>query len=459
MSGGYSESFDPRTWDLGLQAHPASASSPKAGAGLLASIARGENRMALAIGVSLLVIVAGGVAALMSQTSEAPTQGDVVVSDDAVGIPARPAPEPLRDGEARRTLVLASVTDLAPALVAYGIESADAALAQAAAAGAIVAGGELRAELTLADTDGRKTISRLEVSNPDGSGVVVTPGAGGRYAAEQLAAQLVQRVVVRSGRMDADSFYSSAVAAGITDSLIPVFAAALAFDFDFQREVGVGDAFEAAFSQDFNAQGDPVGPPDLLYASLTTAAKSAAVYHFDGAPEGGQWFDGSGRSIVRSLMRTPVDGARVSSRFGFRRHPILGFQKLHRGTDFAAPTGTPIFASGNAVVTWSGMKGANGNLVVLRHDNGWQTYYLHQDRILPQVTVGARVMQGQHIGDVGTTGRSTGPHLHYEVHIGNAPVDPQTIQVDEGKTLSGSQLIAFGKVRDRIDLSRATPSQ
>src|SRR5690606_25925726 len=136
-------------------------------------------------------------------------------------------------------------------------------------------------------------------------------------------------------------------------------------------------------------------------------------------PEGEEpgWFDGNGRSIVRAFMRTPIDGARVSSSFGYRKHPILGYQKLHRGVDFAAPIGTPIYAAGDATVEFAGPKGPNGNFVALRHDNGWRTLYLHMNAFGEGIVAGARVRQGQRVGEVGTTGRSTGPHLHYEVHI------------------------------------------
>jgi murein DD-endopeptidase MepM/ murein hydrolase activator NlpD len=153
-------------------------------------------------------------------------------------------------------------------------------------------------------------------------------------------------------------------------------------------------------------------------------------------------------------MRTPVDGARVSSNFGYRTHPILGYQKLHRGVDFAAPTGTPIFAAGDALVEFAAMKGANGNFVSLRHDNGWRTLYLHLNAFGPGVVAGARLRQGQPLGEVGTTGRSTGPHLHYEVHIDGQAVDPMTVQVGEGRTLTGPKLEAFRKARDQIDQVR-----
>ncbi len=359
------------------------------------------------------------------------------------------------EGGLRRRLVLASLGDLLPALRANGIAPDDAAAIEAAARPGLPATGELRAAMVLTNGDGPVRLLRLEVSNPDSSGIVLTRGAGGAYALSKVAAQLSTRVVVRRGRLDGKSFYSSAVAVGITDSLIPGFARALAFDFDFQREIGPGDAFEAAFEQRVNADGEPVGPPDLLYAALTTSAKSVAVYRFAPPGEAADWFDSSGRSIIRALMRTPVDGARVSSGFGMREHPVLGFQKLHRGTDFAAPTGTPIFAAGSGVIEFAAPKGANGNFVRLRHDNGWETLYLHMNAFAPGLAAGQRVVQGQAIGEVGTTGRSTGPHLHYEVHIDGAPVDPQSIVTEQGKTLSGPALVAFEATRDRIDVARA----
>jgi murein DD-endopeptidase MepM/ murein hydrolase activator NlpD len=194
-----------------------------------------------------------------------------------------------------------------------------------------------------------------------------------------------------------------------------------------------------------------------LFASIVTAKKSRALYWFKDKDEGG-WFDGNGVSTVRALMRTPVDGARVSSQFGMRQHPVLGFQKLHKGTDFAAPVGTPIFASGAATVEFAGEKGPNGNFIKLRHQNGWETLYLHLDRIDPAVSAGKTVAQGQTIGTVGTTGRSTGPHLHYEVHINDAPVDPQAIEMESARQLAGAARTAFIAERDRIDVARAAGS-
>ena len=258
--------------------------------------------------------------------------------------------------------------------------------------------------------------------------------------------------------MDAESFYTSAVSAGLADALIPDFFQAFVYDFDFQREIEPGAVFEAAIGETLNDQGQALGARRLLYAAMTTSKKAVALYRF--TPKGAAaddpgWYDGSGRSIRRGLMRTPIEGARVSSSFGWRVHPILGFEKLHTGTDFAAPIGTPIYAAGDGLVEWASMKGPNGNLTILKHDNGWETYYLHQNAYAPGVAVGARVRQGQTIGWVGVTGRSTGPHLHYELHIDGKPVDAMAQPLDAGVALTGAQIAAFVQQRDAIDKLRA----
>ncbi len=446
------DSYDPRTWLKGWEPSARVAAATKAPAVALPSLPGlptmgGDRRMTMALAGSAVILIVGALAAHFSR----PAGGPVAAGSEIAATPDAPPPIP----RIRRTLVLSGSADLADALLSSGIARSAAEGAAAAARTALQPTGEIRAVLTVTKVDGVTTLERLEASNPDSSGVVVSPAANGSFAASAVAAQLSSKIIVRRGTMDGDSFYSSAVAAGITDSLIPDFAKALAFDFDFQREVHAGDAFEAAFDQPVDSAGQPVGAPKLLYASLSSQTKSAAVYAFAGKDGKLEWFDGSGRSIIRALMRTPVDGARVSSTFGMRVHPVLGYMKLHKGTDFAAPIGTPIYAAGNGTVTWSGMKGPNGNLVIIHHDNGWLTYYLHQNRILPQITVGARVVQGQQIGEIGTTGRSTGPHLHYEVHINDEPVDSMSIKTESGETLSGKALIDFGKERDRIDVSRA----
>jgi murein DD-endopeptidase MepM/ murein hydrolase activator NlpD len=444
-----SDSFDPRQWsntrDPPVRAAPGS-SAPPPNPAKVARIAP-----VLSYGMSAALLLSGLVIEkLWVSGGKAPGASPVHLQQShSVASAATP-------GLTHRILNLQHPADLRDALQANGVAASDAAAAtQAALDGLGNSDKELRAAITLTDLGTSNRLDRIEASFFDSSGAVVTRGTDGRFTASRVAATLSTVIKVARGEMDANNFYSSAVAAGVTDSLIPDFAKAFTFDFDFQREINPGDVFEAAFEQSVNAENQPVGPPRLIYASLTTAAKSRALYHFQAKGQDPGWFDGNGRSIVRSLMRTPIEGARVSSGFGWRLHPVLGFMKLHKGTDFAAPIGTPIYAAGAGKVVWAQMKGPNGNLCIVQHDNGWQTFYLHMNRYAPGIVAGVRVTQGQQVGEVGTTGRSTGPHLHYEVHVDGQPVDPQSIKTEEGHTLSGDVLRAFFKERDRIDVARA----
>lgn len=351
----------------------------------------------------------------------------------------------------RRSLVVPSLDELDSTLIAFGIARSDA---EQAVRLVRLPAGETRLDLAFTPARGGARLRELTARKADGGGVLLTAGAPGRFTATSLAAHLSRQLRFVRGELDGQSFYSSAVAAGINDVLVGEFANAFRYDFDMQREVAEGDVFEAGFEQQITEQGEPVGLPVLVYASLSTSAKARALYRFQPGKAAAEWVDASGRSSRRSLMRTPVEAARISSGFGMRDHPILGFAKMHKGTDFAAPTGTPIFAAGDAVVEFAGPKGPNGNFVKLRHDNGWETLYLHMNRIWEGVAAGVRVGQGQQIGEVGTTGRSTGPHLHYEVHIAGSPVDPLSIETGGGRTLTGGALAAFRRVRDKVDAGR-----
>ena len=453
-------SFDPRTWTAGSAALPAQgrigrsdAPTPAADQPPSASSAR-RPPVALAGAAAAAIILAGAsVSWLMrdhAPVPEVPRAASTIVPSS----PSGPAVD-----ASRRTLVILGLGDLARTLASSGVAADQVRDAVSAANGVAALNGEegeIRLVLDLVGAAPPMKLTRMEATRGDGTGIALTARPAGGYAAQPLASRLTRRVKVVRGEMDATSFYNAAVAAGITDSLISDFANAFSFDFDFQREIHPGDVFEAAFEQPVNPEGREVGAPSLIYASINTPAKSKALYRFlaPGETEAG-WYDGNGRSIVRALMRTPVDGARISSQFGMRMHPVLGFAKMHSGTDFAAPTGTPIYAAGDGVVEWAAMKGPNGNLTILLHDNGWETYYLHQSRFMPGVVPGSRVRQGQMIGAVGTTGRSTGPHLHYEVHVAKKPVDPLGLDYGTGRSLSKGALAAFTKERDRIDAVRA----
>jgi len=356
----------------------------------------------------------------------------------------------------KRILNLGSPFELESALTANGVNPADARAASGVATAALGQRlAEVRAEFYL---DGSE-LQRLELSFLDSSGAVVSRQADGRYLAKTVEASLSTQILMRKGEMNDVDFYSAAVAAGITDSLIPTFAQAFVYDFNFQTEISTGDVFEAVFEQHLNTAKQPVGPPRLLYASMTTPTKSRALYRFQPARGEEGWFDGNGRSVRRSFMRTPVEGARITSRFGLRFHPTLHFTRLHGGIDLAAPIGTPIYASANGIITSVSPSGCAGNMVIMRHDNGWETRYFHLKSYAPDLVPGLRVAQGHVLGGVGITGTcTTGPHLHYEVHINGEKVNPEAIPTEEGLRLTGEILAAFIKERDRIDLARANRS-
>ncbi len=401
-------------------------------------------RSRIALGVGIAIAVAGAIAAVSSRPVTPPPP--------AVAAPATAS----RTASESRTLIVPTIADLAPTFAASGLSSADTQAAVRAIGKTLGATtGDIRLAFTLDHADAATRLAGLTATRTDGSGIKLAPRTGGGFVATAIAADLRRQTHFVRGELDGESFYSSAVAAGVSDVLVGPFVNAFRYDFDMQREVARGDVFEAGFEQRFTADGDPVGTPVLVYASLATSAKSRALYRY-GAPGDAEaeWFDSSGRSSRKSLMRTPVEAARISSGFGMRGHPILGFVKMHKGTDFAAPTGTPIYAAGDAVVTFAGPKGPNGNFVRLHHANGWDTLYLHMNRIAAGLMPGLKVAQGQQIGEVGTTGRSTGPHLHYEVHIDGQPVDPMSIEVGGGRTLAGAALKQFRTLRDRVDAAR-----
>lgn len=360
--------------------------------------------------------------------------------------------------ESQLILNLGGSGSLESALLANRVPVEDARAASVAALGALGARqGEIRAVIYLDRAAGEFHLARLEVTFPDSSGAIVTRGAEGDYTAQTMAASLRPQIVVRRGEINDADFYSSAVAAGVTDSLIQTFAQAFVYDFNFQTEIAKGDVFEAAFEQDVNVNEQPVGPPRLLYASMTTSTKFRKLYRFQTGDGEYGWFDGNGRSVKRSFMRTPVDGARITSRFGMRFHPTLHYTRLHGGIDMAAPIGTPVYASAGGVVLAEGPSGGcNGNVVKLKHDNGWATHYLHLHQVAADIAVGQRVEQGSPLGGVGMTGNCvTGPHLHYEVVINGEKVDPETIPTEQGDALKGSELAAFIAERDRIDQAKS----
>jgi murein DD-endopeptidase MepM/ murein hydrolase activator NlpD len=283
--------------------------------------------------------------------------------------------------------------------------------------------------------------------------ITVRRTSDGKFTAAEKIHKLEPEAKVVRGIVDS-SLYLAATAAGVPENVTTEMIRMFSYDVDFQREVQQGDAFEIVFYRYFDIYGEPVKEGEIYFGELRLSGKSTALYRFSD-DEGTDYYSPNGTSAKRFLYRTPIDGARISSGFGKRRHPILGYNKMHKGVDFAAPTGTPIMAAGNGVIELAGKNGSYGNYVRIRHSNGYKTAYAHLSRFGAGIKKGQDVRQGHIIGYVGTTGRSTGPHLHYEVLVNDNQVDPKTIKVATGRTLKGEELKLFAAEQERINLLRA----
>lgn len=273
-----------------------------------------------------------------------------------------------------------------------------------------------------------------------------------RFESYSAKSRLVHEQTLGAGTIGS-SLYVDAVATGVPVPVVVELIRAMSFDVDFQRDIQPQDRFEVLYDRIRDADGALVGAGDVIYASLTLSGKPLAIYRFRMDDDTFDYFNAKGESTRKALMRTPIDGARLSSRFGRRRHPILGYTRMHRGIDFAAPTGTPIMAAGRGVVTEARWNGSYGRYVRIRHNATFSTAYAHLSRLAKGVRRGARVSQGQIIGYVGTTGQSTGPHLHYEVLRNNRQVNPLALKLPTGKKLGGAELETFLAARAEIDAS------
>ena len=248
-----------------------------------------------------------------------------------------------------------------------------------------------------------------------------------------------------------NNLYSSAINAGVEPNIIVEFARIYGFEVDFQRDIRKGDWFEILYEkfEDDNNKVRDTGK--IIYASMYVNGEEINLYNFKDKNEE-EYYDIKGKSITKSLMKTPINGARLSSSYGMRKHPILGYNKMHRGTDFAAPSGTPIMASGSGTVTRARWCGGGGNCVKIKHNSTYETIYAHMKAFAKGIKEGRKVRQGQIIGYVGSTGMSTGPHLQYEVVVNGKKVNSQRLKLPSGKTLKGTAREKFEMERIKIDL-------
>ena len=264
----------------------------------------------------------------------------------------------------------------------------------------------------------------------------------------------LKQVIVFKEAEITSSLYSSAVDIGIQPNVIIDFARIYGFQVDFQRDIWKNDSFQIVYKTFLDRDGKILETGNIIYANLILQGRENPLYIFKNK-NGHDHFDQFGRSIRKSLMKTPINGARLSSSFGIRKHPILGFNKMHKGTDFAAPMGTPIMASGNGKITRARWCGGGGNCVKIKHNSTYSTLYAHMSKFGRGIKEGVRVKQGQIIGYVGSTGISTGPHLHYEVIINGIKVNSQKLKLPSGKILKGKTRELFEIEKIKIDVLKS----
>jgi len=238
------------------------------------------------------------------------------------------------------------------------------------------------------------------------------------------------------------SLYKAMKDKGLSEIIINEIIRIYSFDVDFQRDIYAGDNFEIYFTREKNEKNETVSIKDPEYLMLSSRGTELPYYLYS-TEEFNEYFDENGKGMTKSLMKTPINGARLSSSYGMRKHPILGYNKMHKGVDFAAPTGTPIFAAGNGIVEYVGRNGGYGKYIRIRHDGTYKTAYAHLNSYKKGIGNGVRVKQGDIIGYVGSTGRSTGPHLHYEIIVNGQQINPATLKLPSGRKLNEQQLIDF----------------
>ena len=261
----------------------------------------------------------------------------------------------------------------------------------------------------------------------------------------------------RAGATIDSSLYLAGMQAGIPADIVIEMIRMFSYKVDFQRDLHPGDAFEVYYDYYYTPEGQPAKTGDIAYARMRLGGKDVTLYRYQIDPDQpADYFDARGQSAKGMLMKTPVDGARISSGFGARFHPVLGYTRMHKGVDFAVPTGTPVMAAGSGDISFMGWANGYGNFVVLNHGNGYATAYGHLSRFAPGMRKGGRVRQGQVFAYSGATGLATGPHLHYEIRVNNSQVNPLTVKIAEGRTLSGSELREFLDQRLKVDATIAS---
>ena len=268
-----------------------------------------------------------------------------------------------------------------------------------------------------------------------------------------IITNLNKKIVFKEGKIT-QSLYKTAIDLKVQPNVIIDFARIYGFQVDFQRDIRKNDNFQIMYEVFEDDDGKIFETGNIIFADLKLSGKNNALYYFEKKGSEGH-YDENGKSVEKALMKTPINGARLSSAFGMRKHPIDGFNKMHRGTDFAAPMGTPIMASGSGLITRARWCGGGGNCIKIKHNSTYETIYAHMKNFARGIKEGIRVKQGQIIGYVGSTGKSTGPHLHYEVVVNGKKVNSQKLKLPSGKTLKGKEREIFEVEKIKLDVLKS----
>jgi len=306
------------------------------------------------------------------------------------------------------------------------------------------------AETTTENETGDSMVLAEMVMDIDPLKSVSISKSGEDFSAELKEKEVVSKTYAGAAEIQT-SLYGSAARSGIPSQAIAKMIRMYSWSVDFQRDIRRDDRIELLYEVMETEDGEPVKYGEIIYANLSVGGLDMPLYRFEGKNGETGYYDHNGRSIKKTLMKTPVDGARMSSGYGMRKHPILGYGKMHKGVDFAAPVGTPVYAAGDGVLEKVGRNGGYGNYIRLRHNSTLKTAYAHLHKFAPGISAGQRVKQGQVIAYIGSTGRSTGPHLHYEVLMDGAQVNPNRIDLPIGESLEGEDLNKFKQVVKQIN--------
>ena len=273
------------------------------------------------------------------------------------------------------------------------------------------------------------------------------------FEKEIIITNLIKKIIYKEGKI-LQSLYKTAMDLNVQPNMIIEYARIYGFQVDFQRDIRKNDNFKIMYEVFEDENGKVFETGNILFADLKLSGVNNSLYYFDKKGSEGH-YDENGKSVEKALMKTPINGARLSSSFGMRKHPIDGFNKMHRGTDFAAPMGTPIMASGSGIVTRARWCGGGGNCIKIKHNSTYETIYAHMKNFAGGIKEGVRVKQGQIIGYVGSTGKSTGPHLHYEVVVNGKKVNSQKLKLPSGKTLKGNERKIFEVKKIKMDVLKS----